>query len=211
MSSTNMTGNMNRVPRAPLQRVISLMQFLESYGQDVTKLESALGDLKAKDAEIRKLDSTNKVLVNSRNEEIAALEREVSTLVAHRDEIDRREEAVRQNEARLARAEMQAVSEQEQAKQKMSKASERKISDAIAEHKKQTAQRMKKLEDDSKELIREKEKLASDLAAAQGELKKEKEESKVTFKRITKENHELERALKELEGRYPVHEEPLGS
>lgn len=80
-SSANANGDKNSVPRSPLQRLISPMQFLESYEQDVTKLETAPVDLMAKDTEIHKLLITNNVLAKAKDQEIELLKKEKKILL----------------------------------------------------------------------------------------------------------------------------------
>jgi chromosome segregation ATPase len=202
-------GNNQRVPREPIERLVKLIMFLESYNKEVEQIESALGELLQKDERIRRLSAKVKDLEHSKNEEARRVEEERHRLVELQNQLNDEKTFLTNSRQRLDQEGKQLEGEKQHFEAEM-----------MAKYDQAIATAKQKLEDESQKIMKQKEKATvarfeqaekkirqlQDQVSAQTEAKEDTERTLTLFKARTK---ELEDQKKELESRFKAQESPL--
>ncbi|KAJ5982651.1 hypothetical protein N7451_012751 [Penicillium sp. IBT 35674x] len=81
-------GTDRRAPREPIERLVTVLNFLGSYNNEVDQIERALGNLLQKDERIQSLSATVKELQHFRNEESRMVEEEQRRLEELRSQLE---------------------------------------------------------------------------------------------------------------------------
>ncbi|KAJ5617335.1 hypothetical protein N7537_002449 [Penicillium hordei] len=205
----SLKGANHRVPREPVERLITLIKFLESYNKEVEQIESALGELPQKDEKIQRLSAKVKELEHSKNEESRVVEEEERRLMELQNKLNEEKASLQKSRQTLDQESKNLEGEKQRLK-----------ADALAKYEKAIATERKKLEDELQTLIKQNEKATAakfeqaertirelqGQVSAQTETKEDTERTLTLFKAHTK---QLEDQKKDLEARFKTQDSPL--
>lgn len=202
-------GADQRVPREPIERLVTVIKFLGSYNHEVEQIERALGNLLQKDERIQSLSATVRELQHSKNEESRMVEAEQRRLAELQSQLNDEKTSLKHSRQTLDQESKRLKGEKQQFK-----------AEEMAKYDKAIATEKKKLEDESQKKIKQNEKATAakleqaarqiqklqGRVSAQTEAKDDAERTLTLFKAHTK---ELEDQIKELDSRYMTQDSPL--
>lgn len=187
-----------KLPRKPVSRIISLIQFLSSYDDDVGEVENALGNLQEKDQKIKSLKTTISELRRANYEEIQALQakdEETSTTLA---KLEKQKAVLKEDQEKLSERIKQEKSRQVAFKQQQQADFDKRILEEKAKLEKEHASRFEKLKEE-KATLHQKTRILSE----------EKARAEKTLALYMQNSEDLESQVKGLESRYPTQSLPI--
>ncbi|KAF9883681.1 hypothetical protein FE257_003065 [Aspergillus nanangensis] len=196
-------------PQKPIDRLLSLIQFLESYDCDVGQIKQEFGKLMEKDQRIKDLTTTVQELQHSNNEVGQRLKDESAQLSAQREIFDERETSLRDSEQSFE-LEKQRWKEEYKAFEKKQKVEH----DKMVETQKRTIEtQLKKWKEEyAREKSSELEQIRKELAKVRQEntdLTKKNENDNTTLQLYMKEYEKQGAEISELNSRYSVQTLPI--
>ncbi|KAF7175483.1 hypothetical protein CNMCM7691_008584 [Aspergillus felis] len=198
-----------RVPREPVDRMVSVIKFLGSYNNDVEQIECALGDLLRKDERIRQLSATVQELRRSKNEEARMIEEEQGRLMELQSQLNDKEISLNHARESLEEASKQLRDEKQQFQaeeaaryDKAIETEQKRLGNELQRQLKQIERATAAKLEETEEQIRQLQHQASSLTEA-------KDNAEMTLALFRTRTRELEDQQKELESRYKTQESPL--
>ncbi|KAF7154877.1 hypothetical protein CNMCM5623_003135 [Aspergillus felis] len=198
-----------RVPREPIDRMVSVIKFLGSYNNDMEQIECALGDLLRKDERIQQLSATVQELRRSKNEEARMIEEEQGRLMELQSQLNDKEISLNH-----ARESLDEASEQlREEKQRFQAEEAARYDKAIETEKKKLdhdlQRKVKQIEKATAAKLEQTEEQIQQLQHQVLSLTEARDNAEMTLALFRTRTKELEDQQKELESRYKTQDSPL--